>query len=79
MLSHGADPLARNKLGETPLYEAYLYKNAPVVMLFSRKGFFLSAQEQDKLLKLFHSDPFGKRLLELPHEDSLRRIKQFQK
>lgn len=65
----------KNTVGETPLYEAYLGKCAPVILLFSRRGLFLSALEHEKLKKLFAKDAKGKRLLEMPHEDALRRIR----
>jgi hypothetical protein len=56
------------------MYEAYLGKCAPVVMLLARKGVFLSAIEQDRLKTLFQADAIGTRLLALPHEDALRRL-----
>ena len=75
LLANGANHLALNKAGETPLYEAFLGKRSSVVMLFARRGFFLSASDTVKLRELFANDQGGKELLKLPHQDALRRIR----
>lgn len=63
------------QLGESPIYEAYLGKRAPCVMLMARRGAYLSAAEQDRLHTLFRRDRAGLRLLALPHLDALRRLR----
>lgn len=74
LLAQGADPRLPNMLGETPLFEAFLGKCAAVVVMLARKGVYLSAHEQVRLRDKFVSDPVGRRLLELPHQDAMRRL-----
>lgn len=63
------------KAGETALYEAYLYKRGLIVLMFARKGTYLSALEQANLKSKFRTDVSGLKLLMLPHEDAIKRVK----